>query len=1315
MRTARFFPPSILMGVMLWVATAGVWAAVFTVDRSDDTAAATGCDDTAPNDCSLRGAIIKANTTPGADTINLPAGTYTLTIAGAGEDSAATGDLDITSDLTIEGAGATTTVINGVAGDRVFHIDPNGGTSKVSINKVTVQNGSTVLISFVSAEGGGILIGSTATAGDPVIPSGMLTLTDCIVQGNSSASSGGGIANKAGTLILIRSRVSNNAAADGGGIRNRRTGTTTVTDSVINNNSASGRGGGIFNLDGRLTVLNSTISGNTGQGGGGGIFAIGSLTMTNSTVSGNTGSVISGGGLGLYNSSGGCGPHTLNNNTITNNQGSGIALSSGGLGECPVSLSNTIVAGNAGPDCSGTFSSQGYNLVQNIFSGVPNSPPVCSLVGNTTGNIIGQDPKLGGLTVNGGTTPTHALLNGSPAIDAGNSATPGSGGNACAVSDQRGFIRPQGTACDIGAFEFLGEFSVSSVQPNTGGNTGTVVAMVFGNGFEGGATVKLKRAGEPDIVGNPTTANGSVISTTFDLTGKATGSWDVVVMNPDGTSKTMAGAFTIEEGRAPELWVDILGRPFFRTGRRVPGKYFVLFGNRGNVDALGVPLSLSIPSFFTFALHFQIAPPPSQAGQVRSDWSGVPIDVLPDAQNGGVTNIPLLLPVVPAGFTGVLELTLTPPSSGQSELVAAIDPPLFNPNLDSRDVNSFVQEVQTYAQENLGVTIHPELVPNLEQYLRTQLLNVVTNGRQVLTASAGSQIQVYSLAQLKIDLALFGVVRTLTASTNPFGQALQKAHNLLSELPELFVSLLFNFGHKEAMAQGVSVPPQPNGCPPPPCKNSGPLPAGCPCRTSDENFEPPPIPPAPGCNPKDPSTYGNCQLTKEHCEALPNHKVVKKGDGLFCVPNKKPKNCPEIPIPNPHLGAGNADCGDFPIRDTTALDPNDKVGTLGTTEAQFLFSGLPLNYTIHFENLETAAAPAQEVTIADQLDVNTVDLDTFSLGSISFGDIRVTPAPGVSQYIGGVDLRPDQNLIVQITAGLDKSTGIVTWHFTSADPTTLQLTGDALAGFLPPNMKPPEGEGSVLFSVMPKKNLATGTTICNQATIVFDVNAAIDTPQWCNTLDNTKPQSEVLPLAATQASPTFQIQWTGTDTGSGIGDYSIFVSENGGPFSPFVRNTTDTSATFTGKLGSTYAFYSVARDLTGNEEEAPTTPDAITQISLSTCAVNITPQVSVTRGGFRRVSSTGRYVQQITLKNNGTSAVSGPVSLALDNLSGNATLFNKAGDTSCATPISPYKSIGLGADNVLSPGESAAVVLEFTNPSNQSITYGTRVLAGTPQ
>ena len=113
------------------------------------------------------------------------------------------------------------------------------------------------------------------------------------------------------------------------------------------------------------------------------------------------------------------------------------------------------------------------------------------------------------------------------------------------------------------------------------------------------------------------------------------------------------------------------------------------------------------------------------------------------------------------------------------------------------------------------------------------------------------------------------------------------------------------------------------------------------------------------------------------------------------------------------------------------------------------------------------------------------------------------------------------------------------------------------------------------------------------------------------------------------------------------------------------------------------------------------------------CATNIGAQVSVTRGGFVGTSTTGRYVQQVTLKNTGRNAIAGSVSLVLASLSSNATLFNKSGNTACvAPPEQSFINVDVGTDNVLSTGESAVVVLEFANPSNQGITYATRVLAG---
>jgi len=295
----------------------------------------------------------------------------------------------------------------------------------------------------------------------------------------------------------------------------------------------------------------------------------------------------------------------------------------------------------------------------------------------------------------------------------------------------------------------------------------------------------------------------------------------------------------------------------------------------------------------------------------------------------------------------------------------------------------------------------------------------------------------------------------------------------------------------------------------------------------------------------------------------------------------------------PAAGGANASLGTCSVG---SADPNDKFGTSGSGDAQYVSGNSPLPYNVLFENKPEATAPAQEVVVTDQLDVEKFDLSTFSLGLIAFGDTQVEPPPGVQQFSTDVDLRPANNLIVRINAGLDGATGIVTWRFISLDPSTGLPTTDALAGFLPPNKNAPEGEGSVLYTVMPKENLLTGTEIRNRAVIVFDTNLPIETPEWVNTLDNSSPTSQVLPLAGTQSTTDFEVHWSGTDIDSGIRDYTIFVSEDGGVFIPWLINTTDTSGTYSGVDGHTYAFYSVAQDQTGNVEDAPTIPDATTQV-----------------------------------------------------------------------------------------------------------------------
>lgn len=284
------------------------------------------------------------------------------------------------------------------------------------------------------------------------------------------------------------------------------------------------------------------------------------------------------------------------------------------------------------------------------------------------------------------------------------------------------------------------------------------------------------------------------------------------------------------------------------------------------------------------------------------------------------------------------------------------------------------------------------------------------------------------------------------------------------------------------------------------------------------------------------------------------------------------------------------------VRRPTSLDPNDLVGASGFGLARYLAGAVPLPYEAIFENVATATAPVQQAVVTDRLDPAVFDLTTLSLGPIRLGGRTVVPPPGSKTFATTVDLRPGQSLLVNVEANLDSPTGTLTWKFASIDPATGQPPADPLVGFLPPNVHPPEGEGSVLFTVLSRAGLATGTVARDQAVIVFDANPPLATPVWSNVLDNTPPVSRCLPLAPAQAFARFPVQWSGGDLGAGIRDFSVFVSENKGPFRLWLRHTTATKAAFTGRPGSFYGFYAVARDLTENSEAAHPTWDTITRV-----------------------------------------------------------------------------------------------------------------------
>src|SRR5439155_6606396 len=199
-----------------------------TIDAVDANPGDGVCAD-ATGACTLRAAVMEANALPGLDSVTLAAGPYDLDIQGPGEDAATTGDLDITDDLEIKGAGAESTIIDG---------SPQGTGRFLGDTAFTVHPGATVVMSHLTIQHGG----NDGSLGGGILNLGSLALTDVFLRENL-AFAGGGVTN-VGALSVERTNFKMNEATEGGGIRNIGGTLTAHNSSFIHNCNPGGQSGG---------------------------------------------------------------------------------------------------------------------------------------------------------------------------------------------------------------------------------------------------------------------------------------------------------------------------------------------------------------------------------------------------------------------------------------------------------------------------------------------------------------------------------------------------------------------------------------------------------------------------------------------------------------------------------------------------------------------------------------------------------------------------------------------------------------------------------------------------------------------------------------------------------------------------------------------------------------------------------------------------------------------------------------------------------------------------------------------------------------
>ncbi|MGH9840643.1 MAG: DUF7619 domain-containing protein [Blastocatellia bacterium] len=227
---------------------------------------------------------------------------------------------------------------------------------------------------------------------------------------------------------------------------------------------------------------------------------------------------------------------------------------------------------------------------------------------------------------------------------------------------------------------------------------------------------------------------------------------------------------------------------------------------------------------------------------------------------------------------------------------------------------------------------------------------------------------------------------------------------------------------------------------------------------------------------------------------------------------------------------------------TRPIDPNEKAAIA----KRFIQPDQLLIYPIHFENVGNAEA--RDVFVTDVLDPN-LDISTLEL---------LTPTGG----------------------SFNVATRTVRWDL------------------LGRNLQPRETD-NLLLSIRTRAGLPSGTVIRNSAKIQFEIFDPIVTNEVVNIIDSTRPTSAVKPLPPETSTLGFPISWSGADAIGEIDFYTIFVSVDGGAFTPFFERTRDTSATFRGELGKTYSFYSIATDTAGNVEVKNAVAETTTRVAFN--------------------------------------------------------------------------------------------------------------------
>jgi hypothetical protein len=272
----------------------------------------------------------------------------------------------------------------------------------------------------------------------------------------------------------------------------------------------------------------------------------------------------------------------------------------------------------------------------------------------------------------------------------------------------------------------------------------------------------------------------------------------------------------------------------------------------------------------------------------------------------------------------------------------------------------------------------------------------------------------------------------------------------------------------------------------------------------------------------------------------------------------------------------------------TSTDPNDKLSPQGAGADHFIKGSRPVDYTVRFENVASASAPAQRVTVVDQLPT-ALDWSTVHLTGVTVSGVDVPlaegPATAVLRTSHGV-ASLDEHRSVLVDSSVDVKTGRLVVHLQGPPGLDDPFSPTPYQDFLPPNTVAPVGGGEIRYTAQPVHGVTTGASVRNRASITFDDHVGgptIETPETLNTIDADAP-AVVLSSLAPVSGESAGLTWTASDIGAGVQHVQILQSTDDGPFASIAVSVSN-SVMVPLQTSHKYAFRAVAVDAVGNISE----------------------------------------------------------------------------------------------------------------------------------